>query len=346
MAERKERLSRMWDSLPVRTAVCVAAPLLIFAILLLTQGKSPFVAYRTIYTSIFGSVYGFGEMVVRATYLILTGLAAMIPARVGLANAGGEGQMAVAALGTAVAGSTILAQTPWYLGIPLMLLTGMICGAAYAGIGVLCRLKLGMNEILTTILMNYVATYFISSLLFGVLRDPKGWNYPQTVEVASQLRFRTYLGTRMNAGIWVAICAAALFWYLLNHTQKGFAIRTIGGNQTAAAYAGIRVKTYQTWMFLLAGALAGLAGAIMVVGVEGRMRISAGETMGFMGFLAAGMAGNHPLLLILSALLIGGLTVAGNGMEINTGLPAATMQILIMLVLLTIMAVGGKKKHD
>ena len=85
-------------------------------------------------------------------------------------------------------------------------------------------------------------------------------------------------------------------------------------------------------------------GSCMVVGVEGRMRISAGETMGFMGFLAAGMAGNNPLLLILSALLIGGLTVAGNGMEINTGLPAATMQILIMLVLLTIMTVGGKRK--
>ena len=112
----------------------------------------------------------------------------------------------------------------------------------------------------------------------------------------------------------------------------------------AARYAGIQVRKIQTWVFLFAGALGGLAGAVMVVGVEGRMRISAGETMGFMGFLAAGMAGNNPLLLILSALLIGGLTVAGNGMEINTGLPAATMQILIMLVLLTIMTVGGKKK--
>lgn len=128
--------------------------------------------------------------------------------------------------------------------------------------------------------------------------------------------------------------------FLITHK----AVRTIGGNQMAARYAGIQVRKIQTWVFLFAGALAGLAGAVMVVGVEGRMRISAGETMGFMGFLAAGMAGNNPLLLILSALLIGGLTVAGNGMEINTGLPAATMQILIMLVLLTIMTVGGKRK--
>ena len=225
-----------------------------------------------------------------------------------------------------------------------MLFSGMICGALYAGIGVFCKLKLGMSEILTTILMNYIATYFISALLFGVLRDPNGWNYPQTVEVAPQLRLQSYLGTRMNAGIFIAIGAAFLVWFFINYTKVGFIIRAIGGNQTAAVYAGISVKSYQTWMFLLAGALAGLAGAIMVIGVEGRMRISAGETMGFMGFLTAGMVGSHPLLLILSAFLMGGLTVAGNGMEINTGLPAATMQILIMLVLLTIMVVGGGRK--
>ena len=169
--------------------ICVLFPLIAFAVLLLSQGKSPLVAYQTIITSIFGSAYGFGEVIVRAAYLILTGLAASIPARVGLANAGGEGQMAIAALGTAVAGSTVLANLPGVIGIPLMLLVGMICGALYAGVGVFLKQKLAMNEILTTILMNYVATYLISAMLFGSLRDPNGWNYPQTVEIAPQLRF-------------------------------------------------------------------------------------------------------------------------------------------------------------
>lgn len=344
MNKAQKKPLQLQDSLAVRILICVLFPLIAFAGLLLSQGKSPLVAYQTIITSIFGSAYGFGEVIVRASYLILTGLAASIPARVGLANAGGEGQMAIAALGTAVAGSTVLANLPGVIGIPLMLLVGMICGALYAGVGVFLKQKLAMNEILTTILMNYVATYLISAMLFGSLRDPNGWNYPQTVEIAPQLRFHTFFGTRMNAGIFVAIAMAGLTWYIIYHTRVGFAVRTIGGNQMAARYAGIQVRKIQTWVFLFAGALAGLAGAVMVVGVEGRMRISAGETMGFMGFLAAGMAGNNPLLLILSALLIGGLTVAGNGMEINTGLPAATMQILIMLVLLTIMTVGGKRK--
>ena len=150
----------------------------------------------------------------------------------------------------------------------------------------------------------------------------------------------------MNTGIFISLIVAFILWFIINRTKTGFVIRTIGGNQIAARFAGIGVRKYQACVFLLAGSLAGLAGAVMVVGVEGRMRIGVGETMGFMGFLAAGMAGNHPLILILAAFLIGGLIVAGNGMEINTGLPAATMQRLIMLVLLTIMAVGGRKKNE
>lgn len=150
----------------------------------------------------------------------------------------------------------------------------------------------------------------------------------------------------MNTGIFISLIVAFILWFIINRTKTGFVIRTIGGNQIAARFAGIGVRKYQACVFLLAGSLAGLAGAVMVVGVEGRMRIGVGETMGFMGFLAAGMAGNNPLILILAAFLIGGLIVAGNGMEINTGLPAATMQILIMLVLLTIMAVGGRKKNE
>ena len=218
MNKAQKKPLQLQDSLAVRILICVLFPLIAFAGLLLSQGKSPLVAYQTIITSIFGSAYGFGEVIVRASYLILTGLAASIPARVGLANAGGEGQMAIAALGTAVAGSTVLANLPGVIGIPLMLLVGMICGALYAGVGVFLKQKLAMNEILTTILMNYVATYLISAMLFGSLRDPNGWNYPQTVEIAPQLRFHTFFGTRMNAGIFVAIAMAGLTWYIIYHT--------------------------------------------------------------------------------------------------------------------------------
>lgn len=330
----------------VRGLICIFVPIIIFGLLLMTEGKSITETYSTIFKSIFGSKYGFGEVIVRTTYLILTSMAAILPNRVGLANAGGEGQMAIGALFTAVAGSTFLRFTIGPVGIPLMLICGMLAGAVWAGVAIFCKMKLRMNEILTTILLNYISVYLISMLLFGILRDPHGWNYPQTVEVASQLRLKMYFGTRLNVGIFIAIAAAFCISYMLNRTRIGFTMRTIGGNQLAARYSGISVKKVQTLTFLVSGALAGLAGAILIIGVEGRMRVDAGATMGFMGFLAAGIVKNNPILAIFSAFLIAALNVAGNAMEINTNLPAASIQILIMLVLLTVMTVGEKNKNE
>lgn len=339
-----ERSSQMLDHMWVRILICVFAPVFLFGILLVSQGISPLMAYGTIFSSVFGSTYTMGEVVIRATYLILTATATILPARVGLANAGGEGQMAISATAVAVAGSTFLANAPAVIGIPLMFVVGMLAGAVWSGIAIVCKHLLNMNEILCTILLNYIATYLISALLYGVLRDPHGWNYPQTVEIASQLRLPRYLGTRVNAGIFIALAVALGVWVLLYKTRLGFTMRTVGGNPSAAKFSGVRVKRVQTIVFAVSGAVAGIAGTILILGVEGRMRVDAGQSMGFMGFLTAGMVGNSPIWAIFSALLIGALDVAGNGMEIATGLPAATMQILIMLVLLTIMAVGGKKK--
>ncbi len=339
-------VGRVLDNGLVRVLVCTLLPIAVFGVLLASEGKSVVQTYAVIFNSVFGTWYGFGEVVVRASCLILTSMTAILPNRVGMANAGGEGQMAIGALFAAVAGSTFLRRLIGPLGMPALLVCGAAAGAVWAGIAIFCRMRLGMNETLTTILMNYIATYFISMLLFGVLRDPHGWNYPQTVEIAKQLRFKTYFGTRINAGIFIALLVAFIVWYVLQKTKAGFTIRTIGGNQLAARYAGVDVKRVQTALFLVAGALAGLAGAILIMGVEGRMRVDAGATLGFMGFLAAGIVNNNPLLAILSAFLIAGLSVAGNAMEINTNLPAASIQILVMLVLLTIMAVGRGKKYE
>lgn len=338
--------TRLVDNPLVCVLICIFVPVLVFGLLLLSEGKDPIDTYQVIFNSVFGTRYGFGEVIVRTTYLILTSMAAILPYRVGMANAGGEGQMAIGALLTAVVGSTIFRRLIGPLGIPSLLVCGMTGGALWAGIAIFCRMKLGMNETLTTILMNYISTYFISMLLFGILRDPNGWNYPQTVEIASQLRLHTYFGTRINIGILLAIFVALSVWYVLERTKAGFTIRTIGGNPRAALYSGIHVNKVQTLVFLAAGALAGLAGAILIIGTEGRMRVDAGATMGFMGFLAAGIVKNDPILAIFSAFLIAGLSVAGNAMEIDTGLPAASIQILMMLVLLTIMALGGRKRHE
>jgi simple sugar transport system permease protein len=337
-------LNRLKDLGVFQFLLCVLVPIGIYSLLIISEGKTLESAYSTILNATFGSAYGFGEVVVRAMYLILTSIAAILPVRVGLANAGGEGQMAIGALGTAVLGSTVLYRVIGPVGIPLLIVCGMLCGAFWSSLGIFCKMKLNMNEILTTILLNYIATYVVSMLLFGVLRDPHGWNYPQTIEIGKQLRLPSYFGTRMHSGIFIAVSVVLIVWFILNKTQTGFLMRTIGGNTRAAYYAGIKVKKTQTLVFIIAGAIAGLAGALLIIGVEGRMRIGAGETMGFMGFLTAGMVNNNVIWTIPSAFLIAILNVAGNSLEINTGLPASSIQILIMLILLMIMVVGRRKK--
>lgn len=143
----------------VRILLSIFLPVTAFGILLITEGKDPIATYGVILNAVFGSRYGFGEVIVKATLLILTSLTAILPYRVGMANAGGEGQMAIGALTAAVAGTTFLRQVPAPIGIPLMLLSGMIGGGIWAGIAVLFKMKLRMNETLCSILMNYIATY-------------------------------------------------------------------------------------------------------------------------------------------------------------------------------------------
>lgn len=330
------------NSFLFRAVLCIIIPMFLFGILLTSKGNNAFSVYATMFTAIFGSAYGIGEVIVRAAPLIMTSITSILPARVGLANAGGEGQLACGALATAFLGSSVLASFPGYIGIPILLAGGTLFGVLWAGIAILLKMKLRMNETLMTILMNYVMTYIVAAMIYGPLKDPNGFGYPQTAEVAEQFRLKMLFGTRANIGIAIAVVISFCTWFIIYYTKIGFKIRAIGGNVTAAKYAGIRTEKYQIFSFLIAGAIAGLAGALLIIGVEGRMKAGTGASLGFMGFLAAGIVKNNPLLAILASCLIAMIQVMGNSMEINTGLPSASIQILLTSVLLCMMVVGSK----
>ena len=343
----KKYPERILGNLWVRILLCVIVPMVIFGILLASKGNNAISVYITMFISIFGSAYGIGEVIVRATPLIMTSITSILPARVGLANAGGEGQLACGALAAAFFGSSVFPSLPGYMGIPALLLVGAFFGMMWAGIAIFLKMKLGMNETLMTILMNYVMTYIVAAMIYGPLKDPGGYGYPQTATISDQFRLNMWFGTRANIGIIFALIISICTWFVVNRTRVGFNIRTIGGNQTAAKYAGIATNRYQFLSFLIAGAIAGFAGAVLIVGVEGRVKAGTGVSLGFMGFLAAGIVKNNPILSIFAALLIAMIQVMGNSMEINTGLPSASIQILLTSVLLTMMILGskgGKKK--
>lgn len=328
-----------------RAALSAAIPLAVFSIFLLTQGKNPVQALSAMVTAITGSPYGFGEVIVQTCPLLLAGMAALLPGTVGVANAGGEGQVVCGAMGAALLGTTLLKNVPGFAGIPLLMAGGAVFGALWAMIAILCKMRLNMNETLTTLLMNFIMANFVGFLVFGPMKDTAGLNWPQSAEIGSQLRLATLPGTRINLGILIALLLTVAVWVLLNRTALGFRMRVVGGNTTAARFAGLDVARLQFWTFLAAGALAGLAGAIQIAGIEGRLRLATCANLGFMGFLAAGMAWNKPIPTIFSALLLAAISVSGNSMEISTGLPASTAQILMTLVLITILAVGRRRHH-
>jgi len=258
---------------------------------------------------------------------------------------GGEGQLALGALVATWSAVYLLSDMPGAVGLPLMALFGALGGALWAGIAGLLKTRGNMNETITTLLMNYIAYFTIGFFCQGILKDPASFNWPFSPPVAEQLRLPTFsMTSRAHVGIFIAIAVALLVWYIIYHTRLGFRIRTVGGNAEAARQAGINVKAIQLGVLVAAGAIAGLAGMIEIAGVEERLRPTTGVTYGYLGFLASWMAWNHPLRLVATAFVIGTISVAGNSMEMNSGLPASSVQILMALVLFALLIMGRRNK--
>jgi ABC-type uncharacterized transport system permease subunit len=310
------------------------APFIIYGLFLLIYDVNPIELYISMFASSFGNLYGFGEVLIKSTPIILTGLAAALPARAGMINVGGEGQLAIGALLATWFAISYLGHAPGWLGLPTLILIGALGGALWAGITAFLKVKGRMNETITSLLLNYVAFFLVGFFLQGILKDPDSFNWPFSAEISSALRLPTFGGTRLHLGILISVIIAIILWLLLSQTKLGFRIRVLGRNIFAAQRAGFQVSRMQLWILIAAGAIAGIAGMIELTGIEGRLRPTTGATYGYLGFLAAWMAWNHPLRLIVTSLLIGMISVTGNTLQMNSGLPASSVNILMALVLL------------
>jgi general nucleoside transport system permease protein len=331
------RLSLGWG-------LMIATPLVIFAIFLLIVGANPIELYKIMIHSVFGDFYGFGELLIKATPFILTALATALPAKAGLINVGGEGQLAIGALFSTWAGVFYLHDLPGIIGIPLMMVAGALGGGLWAAIAAFLKVKGNMNETITTLLLNYVALFTVGLFVHGALKDPASFNWPFSPELASQLRLPTLSGSRLHIGIIIAIVIAVIVWFIVAKTRLGFGIRVVGGNALAAMRAGYNVGRTQFWTLVASGAIAGIAGMIVITGIEGRLRPETGATYGYLGFLAAWMAWNHPLWLVGTAMIIGAISITGSSLEMTSGLPSSSVNILMALVLFAILAKGRRGK--
>ncbi|MFC4601342.1 ABC transporter permease [Cohnella hongkongensis] len=329
-----------WRKQGIQTLIFIS-PFVLYGIFLLVYGVNPLQLYVSMVKSAFGDLYGFGEVLLKATPFVLTGLAAALPAKAGLVNVGGEGQLAIGALLATWFAVFYLNAMPAWLGIPLMMIAGALGGAVWAGLVAVLKVKGRLNETITSVLLNYVAAFTVGFFVHGMLKDPNSFNWPFSPEIASSLRLPIVNGTRLHVGFAIALVLAALVWFVLEKTRLGFRIRVLGSNRLAAERAGFGIRGMYFWVLIAAGMLAGIAGAIEIAGIEGRLRASTGANFGYLGFLAAMMAWNHPLRLILTAFLLGMISVAGNTLEIGSGLPSSSVNILMALVLFFIL--GGRR---
>ena len=273
---------------------------------------------------------------------LLAALAAAVPARAGLLNIGGEGQLLIGAVGAMGMARLVDGSLPRAATLILLGLAAMAAAGAWAGVAALLRQTAGVNETITTLLANYLAFLLLGWLVFGPWQDPKAAGFPRTTILGDAARLPVLWG-RVHAGVLLALGAAIAAWAVLRWTPWGFRLRVLGNNAEAARRAGFHTGRLAVSALVIGGALAGLGGMLQLTGVEGQLRPQIMSGYGFTGLLAAWMVRHHPLRAVLSSALLAAIAIGGNGLKIEAGLSAASVYILMAVMLLAVLGWGGHR---
>jgi general nucleoside transport system permease protein len=319
-----------------------AAALALFSLVLLGSGKSPLDTFASLLGSTLGNAYGLGEVFVKLIPLLLAALAVTLPARLGLVNVGGEGQLHLGALFAAATAVAVGAAVPGWVALPLGMLAGMAGGAAWALVPALLRARGWLNETISTLLLNYVAVNVVDWFVYGPLRDPDSANVPQTQAFARGFLWPTFTG-RVHLGLVLGLCGLALAAVVLSRTRWGYEIRAIGGNPVAAHRHGLPLAGATVAVLCVGGALAGLAGTGEIMAIQGRLRPHFSADYGYLGFLISWLAGHRPLRILVAAFLVAAIATGGDSLQLDQGLPSATVNILMALLLMGVLAREGKR---
>lgn len=321
----------------IKVLVPLAAVLFSFlvgAALIAGLGGNPYEAYGFLFRGAFGSPSNIGETFVRATPLIFTGLAATFAYRCGVFNLGAEGQFIMGAVASIWISTSVTGIT----GVPLLILSltlGTIAGGLWGAIPGLLKVTRGLNEMIVSIMLNYVAVFFMGYLYAGPLREA---GVPQTAAVTDRL-VRFIPGTRVHAGILIALALSLLLYYFLFHTAGGFRLRAVGLNQTASLFNGYPVRTFMLVSFIVSGAIAGLGGSVELHGTQFRLMAGFGVGYGFDGVAIALIGQLNPIGTVLVAYLFAVLRAGATTMQVGSGMPTSVIDIIQALVI--VFAVSG-----
>lgn len=312
----------------------IISSFLVGAILIACIGGNPIEAFSYLFQGAFGTSANIGETVIKAVPLIFTGLAATFAYRCGVFNLGAEGQFIMGAI-VSIWISTSLPGIPAVLQLIISLTAGAIAGGLWAVIPGILKITRGLNEMIVSIMLNYIAILFMGFLYSGPLREG---SVPQTGAVSVELG-KLFSGSRIHIGIVIALLIAIVVYYFLFYTSSGFKLRSVGLNSTAAEYNGFPVKKLMLMSFVISGAIAGLGGSIELHGTQYRLMAGFGDGYGFDGVSVALIGQLNPVGTVLVAYLFAVLRKGATTMQVGTGMPTSVIDIIQALVI--VFAVAG-----
>ncbi|WP_136657287.1 ABC transporter permease [Nitratireductor sp. XY-223] len=322
---------------PVVSAIVALA---LAAIPLALAGANIATAYREMFSGVFGSVFAFSEMLTRATPLIFTGLAAAIAFRARLWNIGAEGQLYLGAMAAVAVGTGFL-DVPGFILLPLIIICGAAAGAAGMAVPTFLRTRFGADEVVTTLLLNFIILIFLQMMLEGPIKDPMGLGWPQSPPILDQGMLPPLIDRmRVHSGLVLAIVAAIIAQFLLVRSVWGFRLRAVGENASAARHAGIGVNRLLFSVAIVSGALAGLAGVGEVAGLKGYLTADLSPGFGYTGIVVAMLAGLSPAGVVVSALFIASVFVGADSMSRAMGVSSYLADLVVSMSLLCVL-VGG-----
>lgn len=337
--ERRHETSHL--ALVLAPIGAIAFTIAISALLVQWAGSPVGRTYTLLLQGGFGSVFAWSETLTRAVPLILTGLAATVAFKARLFNIGAEGQLYAGALAAiavgGVHGGTGFELSPWLL-FPLMMGAAAIAGALLLLGPALMKNKLGVDEVVTTLLINFIVLLAVSAMLDGPMKDPTAMGWPQSVSLQGDLELGKLIAqTRVHTGLLWAMALGVMVWALFKYTVLGFDIRAIGANARAAAFAGVPVTRTVVLVALLSGALAGLAGAIEVAGRTGYVTLDMSPGYGYTGIVIAMLAGLHPLGVIAAGMFVAGVLVGADSMSRAVGVPTYIADVIVAASLIAVL---------
>ncbi len=328
-------LLRIWRAANVPLAAVLLAAL-IGAIILLISGVNPLTAYGALLKGSFGTMDNLTRTLEKATPLIFSGLAVAFAFKAGLFNIGAQGQLLLGAITAAAVGFGIHGLPP-YIHAPLALLAGALAGGLFAAIPGALKTYTGAHEVITTIMLNYIAINITDYLADGVWKDTSPGNIvARTPEIVAAARIPTVAGIPL--GFVIALGVAVIAWWLLWRTTLGFEIRTVGLNPNAARYSGMKVARTVILTMVISGLLAGLGGAVETQGVVYRYQPGFNVGLGFDGITIALLGRTHPFGVIPAALLVGAMKAGSNTMQFSAGVAKEITDVVQALMLFFVAA--------